>query len=318
MRSPAKLNLHLEVLGRRDDGFHELETLMTNVSLHDQIEFTEFDLVDGQLDLHCGWADGLQIQSEQLANLQQSRILGELPKGDQNVIARTVRVMRDLARADSQTTAVSREWLERHLQIDVVKRIPSGAGLGGASSNSATVILGLNRLWQLNWSRSRLAEIAASLGSDNAFFISGQSAICRGRGEIVEPISMPAGWDVVIVRPPESLATAKVFTALAESKAATRSHDLRSVDSIAQQAICGNRRELARNMFNRLQLVAATMCDWIYPLQDEFARAGCLGHQMTGSGTCYFGLCANRKNAMQLAHRLHQRRLGLVFACQTA
>lgn len=154
--APAKLNLYLEVLDRRADGFHEIETLMVSVSLFDRLRLTPSD--DGKISLRCRWVSGYGETSD----------LGDLPTGSDNL------VMRALDRL-SEASGV-----QRGLQVELQKRIPTSAGLGGGSSDAAAALIGANRLWQLNWSRERLTEIAAELGSDVPYFFSASLRFVEG------------------------------------------------------------------------------------------------------------------------------------------
>ena len=334
--SPAKLNLHLEVLGRREDGYHNLETLLSTVTIFDAIKLS--GNTNGAIQLRCRWLDGLakvpsgiaqrreqrgdqsgqHIEASSAARYspqqinQQTAILGDLPPEDENLIYRAAELMRNEVQQDRVVSRESARLMQQGVSLDVVKRIPSAAGLGGASSNAATTILALNRFWKLAWPAERLAEIAARLGSDIPFFIYGGAAICRGRGEIVDPVKFRGPLHIVVVRPPAGLSTARVFSSLEQT-----SYEPRSVEPILQALSHGNMAKLAGQLFNRLQQVATHLCQWIKVLQKEFANVGCVGHQMTGSGSCYFGIGRNRQHALHLYHRLQQRRLGWVHLCRT-
>ena len=336
--SPAKLNLHLEVLGRREDGFHDLETLMTTVTIFDAFKFS--GNTNGAIDLRCRWMEGPsnvapmhapqpEDWGEQLSdhNLEASpvagassprtschrdSILGDLPPEKENLIYRAAELMRKEARLERGLSRESRTLMEQGVSVDVAKRIPSAAGLGGASSNAATTILALNRLWRLDWPAERLAEIAARLGSDIPFFIYGGAAVCRGRGEIVQPVKFKDALHVVVLRPPAGLSTGEVFSSLKQT-----SYEPRPIAPILRSMAGGDVAKLASQLFNRLQQAASNLCQWVTVLQKEFARVGCVGHQMTGSGSCYFGIGRNRQHALHLFHRLRQRRLGLVYLCRT-
>lgn len=310
--SPAKLNLHLEVLGRREDGFHNLETLMTTVTIFDAFKFSGNS--NGAINLRCRWMEGLSKVAVRHAPRPEhyESILGDLPPERENLIYRAAELMRNEARQDRDVSGQSIKLIERGVSVDVVKRIPSAAGLGGASSNAATTILALNRLWQLDWPAERLVEIAARLGSDIPFFIYGGAAVCRGRGEVVEPVRFRNALHVVVVRPPAGLSTGKVFSSLQQSN-----YEPRPVAPILRSMSSGNVSKLASQLFNRLQQVASNLSQWVAVLQKEFAGVGCVGHQLTGSGSCYFGIGRNRQHALHLFHRLQQRRVGLVYVCRT-
>ena len=158
IQSPAKINLFLDVLGRRDDGFHDLETIICAIDLHDTLELRAVAGNEMTLTLR---GDGIGQREP-------------LPVGEDNIIVKALRLL-------AQSSGI-----DQGMEVTLNKRIPSAAGLGGASSNAAAVLLGAARLWQLDWSLDQLAGVAAGVGSDVPFFLHGPAAICRGRGEIVQ------------------------------------------------------------------------------------------------------------------------------------
>ena len=161
LKACAKINWDLCVLGRRPDGFHELDTVMVNVSLHDTLTF------------------------EPAADLVLTCDDPTLPTDERNLV---VKAARALAAASGKTCGA---------RIHLIKRIPAGGGMGGGSSDCACALIGLNRLWNLGWPPSRLHPLAAELGSDVPFFLYGGWRRCRGRGEIVEPLEGSADWPPV-------------------------------------------------------------------------------------------------------------------------
>src|SRR5690348_15496538 len=168
VRAPAKVNLFLEVLAQRIDGYHELATLMTAVSLYDTLEFTEEP--SGATRLH-----------------------GDHPPhstGPENLICRAV----DLVRRHSGHPG--------GVDVRLWKRIPMAAGLAGGSSDAAATLAGLNRLWRLGWDREKLAQFGAELGSEVAFFFAAPAAWCTGRGERIEPLRLGRPLDFGLVSPP--------------------------------------------------------------------------------------------------------------------
>ena len=168
LHAPAKINLSFEIKGRREDGFHEIETLMAPISL----------------------ADRLTIERSKATNgIQFSCDDSSLPNGAENLVVRAASLF--------QETAQIREGIVVALE----KRIPHGAGLGGGSSDAATTLLGLNELFETRLDQKDLVALAAQIGSDVPFFILGSAATCRGRGEIVEPARLPARFNLLLVKP---------------------------------------------------------------------------------------------------------------------
>jgi 4-diphosphocytidyl-2-C-methyl-D-erythritol kinase len=170
----AKINLHLRVLGKRDDGFHEIFTVFQTVSLADELTFETAD----SLELLC----------------DDPRV----PVDHSNLVMRAGRLLDP----------------DRGARITLSKRIPMGGGLGGGSSNAATALIGLNRLWGLGRSAEDLAQIGAALGSDVPFFISGGTAVGSGRGEAITTVEDLAATQVLIVTPEAHVSTASAYAGL--------------------------------------------------------------------------------------------------------
>jgi 4-diphosphocytidyl-2-C-methyl-D-erythritol kinase len=170
--APAKINLSLRILGKRADGFHELETLMAPLTLADELTV---DKAGAGIEFTCSDTT--------------------LPAGDDNLVVRAARAFLDAAQ------------LNAGLKIHLEKRIPHGAGLGGGSSDAASMLLALDELFETKLGTPRLAEIAAGIGSDVPFFIHRSAAMCRGRGEIVEPCTLPQKFPLLLVKPPFAVPT---------------------------------------------------------------------------------------------------------------
>ena len=284
-RAPAKLNLFFEVLGKRDDGFHEIETLMIPVTLYDVLSF-ESD-ASGRITLDCGWAD-LRAKSA-------DPTLGVLPPSEQNIVVKAVALLRD------------RAGVEQGARLRLIKRIPAAAGLGGGSSDAAAALLAANLGWNLNWSRERLAKLAAELGSDVPFFLAEGAAICRGRGERVEPVGRIATLHAVVVRPPAGLSTVEVYAACAVT------HKPHAIEPLVQAVARADRRGIARHLHNRLEQPAASRSPWVSRLRREFQNVPGVCAQLTGSGTAYFGICRSARHARRVAAVLRARKVGRVY-----
>ncbi|HEY3967119.1 MAG TPA: 4-(cytidine 5'-diphospho)-2-C-methyl-D-erythritol kinase [Planctomycetaceae bacterium] len=283
--APAKLNLFLKVLGKRADGYHELETLMVSVGLYDTLVFSGDPT--GSLSLVC--RDGGSRSPGSRAR--------EMPDaGGDNLVIRAARLLQD-------ATGTS-----HGARIELVKRIPLAAGLAGGSSDAAATLFGLNQLWNLKLSAAELMRLAARLGSDIPFFLcSASAALCRGRGEIVEPLPLQSRFWFVVARPATGLATADVFRACRPSTIGW------SAEQLAASLVAGRLPEAAGLFHNALQEPAERLNADVTRLKQAFARQPFSGHQMSGSGTSYFGLCRSRRQAAQCAARLAATRLGDVF-----
>ena len=177
--APAKINVSLKILRRRDDGFHEIETLITPITLCDQIEIEKSDS-SSEIEFHC---DDPSV-----------------PAGDDNLIVRA-------ARAFFAATK-----LKRAISIELKKKIPHGAGLGGGSSDAASTLLALNELFNTNLPRETLAKIAETVGSDVPFFIFKSAALCKGRGELVTPLRLKDKLSLLLLKPEFRVSTAWAYS----------------------------------------------------------------------------------------------------------
>jgi 4-diphosphocytidyl-2-C-methyl-D-erythritol kinase len=175
--APAKINLSLRVLGKRADGFHEIETSITPISLCDKIDIEK---QNRWIDFNC---DDPSI-----------------PSGDDNLVVRAAKVFFEQTKSKGGVS------------IKLEKKIPHGAGLGGGSSDAASTLLALNQLFETNLPREALAKMAEAIGSDVPFFIFGSAAICKGRGEIVLPFEAHERLSILLLKPPFGVPTAWAYS----------------------------------------------------------------------------------------------------------
>jgi 4-diphosphocytidyl-2-C-methyl-D-erythritol kinase len=200
--------------------------------------------------------------------------------------------------------------------VALVKRIPAAAGLGGGSSDAAAALRLANSAWQLELPPAHLAELAAEVGSDVPFFLSGGAAICRGRGEQVERLYGCGAQHFVIVKPPECLSTADVYRAHDSLMEAAGPQLSSSSQSMLSSSI-SRRVPPGQWMRNRLQSAAASISPWVGRLRSAFDRLDFACHQLSGSGSAYFGVCRHARHARRLATILRTQSLGLVFATRS-
>jgi 4-diphosphocytidyl-2-C-methyl-D-erythritol kinase len=243
--APAKVNLFLHVVGRRADGYHLLQSV--------------FMLID--------WADTLHIERRSDGKLQRHDLGPPLPADDL-----CLRAARALQQASGTGLGAD---------IHIHKRVPAGAGLGGGSSDAATTLLALNRLWGIGWSRDRLLSVALPLGADVPFFVHGHHAFVEGIGERITPVALPASW-LAVVKPAASLGTGLIFgsPALERATPAVILADFLANTQLSDSHAAGFGR-------NDLQAVALAECaevgqaaDW---LQARFGNS-----RMSGSGSAVF------------------------------
>ncbi|NIL96383.1 MAG: 4-(cytidine 5'-diphospho)-2-C-methyl-D-erythritol kinase [Planctomycetales bacterium] len=288
VQAPAKINLFLEVLARRADGFHEMETVIAPISLYDTLVMRDVRPV-------ASGSAAITLQVQIAAGLRQA-----IPGGGENLAVQAAELLR------------RRAGFGGGLAIRLIKRIPAGSGLGGGSSDAAAVLVGANICWRLGWSRAELMELGAELGSDVPFFLAGTAAICRGRGEQVQPLGPLGSGDVVIVQPEDRLSTAEVYRRCQPAATPRHAEDLLGV--LGQEPIS----TAGRYLHNRLQPVAASLSPSVAKMQYEFERLGFPAHQMTGSGSAYFGICRHARQARRLAQILRGRLSGSVYQVRLA
>ncbi|MEE9602738.1 MAG: hypothetical protein V3V75_05490 [Thermoguttaceae bacterium] len=298
VEAPAKLNLFFEVLAKRNDGYHEIETLMCPVDLYDTVCFTEDP--SGQVTLECSSDTEFGDSGSENPDVVSRGVgMGDLPSGRENLVWQAVDLLRRRAGVGGGA----------HLRL--IKRIPAAAGLGGGSSDAAAALLAANEGWSLGWSREELMPIAAELGSDVPFFLVGGPAVCRGRGERVEPAAGLGDLHFVVACPPAGLSTAAVYAACCP---ADRAREVAPLVSCLQ---AGNVEEAGRLIFNRLQEVAEALSPWIVRLGGQLEGLDCLGHGMSGSGSSYFGLCRDARHARRITERLGANGVCSVFAVRS-
>jgi len=296
--APAKLNLYLDVLGRRVDGFHELETLLAPIRLYDRL----------------AWRPRNDLDSTDFAfsydPASAAALVDLAPANERNLVWRAVDLLAATAGCEPRGSFV------------LTKRIPIQAGLGGGSSDAAAALVLANSAWNIGYSRTRLSEIAAQLGSDVPFFLAGQSAVCRGRGERIEPVLAMPRLNVVVVAPREGVSTADAFGRLnapawTGNEAVGQSRESHRLTRLLESLRHGSIAAATQWMSNGLQGVAAQLCPVIERLGIAFAALGCCAHQLTGSGSAYFGVMRTAAQARRAAAILAAANFGTVFTTAT-
>jgi 4-diphosphocytidyl-2-C-methyl-D-erythritol kinase len=255
--APAKLNLFLHVTGRRPDGYHTLQTVFQLIDWCDTLHFRRRD-------------DGAVVRTNEVEGVPH----------DSDLIVRA-------ARALQQATGT------RHgVDLTIDKVLPMGGGIGGGSSDAATTLLALNRLWGLGLPRARLMEIGLGLGADVPFFLFGENAFAQGIGEELAPVSLPDSWFVVI-HPRQHVPTAAIFS----DGRLTRNTP---ISIIADFAACTNKFDFGRNDLEPIATAkfgeVARALEWLRQYSPH-AR-------MTGSGACVFARYTCAQTAQQVIERL--------------
>ncbi len=282
LKAPAKLNLTLEVLGRRPDGYHEVRTVLQAIDLADHLTF--------------GPADDLTLEVDPASPVY----VADVPV-EGNLVLKAARLLR-------QETGVKAGAF-----IMLYKRVPVAAGLGGGSSDAATALLGLRRLWGVDIQESRLLDLAARLGSDVPFFIRGGTALGAGRGEELTPLPTPSQpWAVVLVPPdePGPQKTARLYGLL------TTAHH--AVGPTATAEVVGRIRAGAgfeERMVNVFDHVAAQAYPGHERLREALRSAGAEGVMLAGAGPALFTLTTDQGSAERLAHQLEANGHSAYAAC---
>ena len=274
--APAKINLSLRVLGRREDGFHDIESLMVPLSLADEVE----------VDWSEGSADPITLFCSDPT----------LPTGPQNLAYRAAEVFREKAVPDLAPVRVA-----------LTKHVPHGAGLGGGSSDAATTLLALDALAGTTLPVARLAALAAELGSDVPFFVYRSAAVCRGRGEQVEPVAFGDALPLLLLKPPFPVPTPWAYRRWRDARA------LPGVRYDAQPFGWGDLvNDLERPVFEKY-LVLAELKTWL------LGQPGVSGALMSGSGSTVLAVLRSaHEDRAGLADRACERFGELwSYACET-
>ncbi len=264
LRTSAKVNLALEVLGKRGDGYHEIATVLQAVDLFDRLTVDP----DETLSLHTDDP--------------------ELPTDDGNLVMRAARLLQKAAGGD------------RGARLRLHKRIPVAAGLGGGSSDAAAALTGLNRLWGLRWPRPRLQELAVELGMDVPFFLGTGRAVARGRGEQLATLPGGGGYALVLVNPRTPLSTKEVYGRVPVGWHAEPTGTERVIEALRRR----NVGVLAAALTNNLERVVEPVLPVIGRMKAALLAAGALGAIMSGSGPTVFGLARSLDHARQIRSRI--------------
>ena len=284
---PCKVNLYLEVLAKREDGYHSLDTLMVAVSLVDELELT--DRNDDRIELSVEFPEGYGQP------LDGDDHAWQIPADRNNLVVRALDRLR-IALGKS-TSGVN---------VGLVKRIPAMAGLGGGSADAAAaLVLGLLK-WGTIDDFEIARRIASELGSDINFFLDGQRdgfwlARCTGRGEKIEPLCCSKPLHFVIAHPPRGCGTREVFAALSRER---YEWSQRKPDGLIFGLQEGNIETVGQEMFNRLEEPAMRVTDWIDRSRKRIDRYDHHGQCLSGSGSARFCLCSSREQAENIANEL--------------
>lgn len=265
-KAPAKINLMLDVLHKRPDGFHEVEMVMTMIDLADRLEMSEQP------------RDTIIITSQ----------AGYIPLDEKNLAFQAARLIKE------------RYDVRKGVHIHLDKKIPVAAGLAGGSSDAAATLRGLNRLWDLNIPQQELLSIGAELGSDVPFCVTGGSALATGRGEMLTPVPNPPQCWVVVAKPPINVSTAEVYGRLRSDNI----HQHPSAKDMVSALESGSFQAMCQSLGNVLEEVTLKMHPEVQQLKEAMIKLGADGVLMSGSGPTVFGLVSKESKVARIYNGL--------------
>ena len=287
IRTPAKINLGLRLLGLRGDGYHLLESVFVPIAVWDDLEI---EILDGEPGIELTLAAPGSDESDVL-----SHDLSDVTDGPENLVVRA-------AEAFCMETG-----FDRRIGLRLTKRIPAGAGLGGGSSDAGAVLRGMASLFEGQISSETLRGLALGIGADVPFFLAPAPSLVRGIGEIIEPLEGIPALDLVVVNPGISLATAEVFRAAdALGSALTDGRPGSTMRAISR--LRGETGAFAPALgdllINDLEPAARRLCPPVARLIERLSEVGAVGVGMSGSGATVFGVFASGEMANQAARGL--------------
>ncbi|OHB50919.1 MAG: 4-(cytidine 5'-diphospho)-2-C-methyl-D-erythritol kinase [Planctomycetes bacterium GWF2_40_8] len=275
LKAPAKINLFLEILGKRDDGYHEIETVMQEIDLVDNLQFEEI-------------REGVKLKCNNK----------NIPSDENNLVCKAANLM------------VNECGIKKGVLISLEKNIPVGAGLGGGSSDAATTLKALNSLWKIGLSDVDLVEFAARLGSDIPFFIKGKTALCSGRGEKITPIEVKSEMNYLVIFPHINISTATIYRNLKIDLTKKRKDVSFFLNALKNSKVA----DISKLLFNRLEeVIFATYPDLLH-VKSSLEHFDFCGLSVSGSGSAFFGLCNDRRQAEAIKGKVELSGIGSVFA----
>lgn len=265
-RAPAKINLTLDVLFKREDNYHELEMIMSSVDLADHLTFTPLE------------EDTIQVFTNKAF----------LPVDRRNHVHQAAKLIKN------------EHKIHTGIRIEIDKKIPVAAGLGGGSTDAAATLRALNKIWNLELTTNQLIDYGMCIGTDVPYSIVGGTAFVSGRGEKVRPITpVPPCW-VVLAKPRLSVSTKTVFRALEVEQL-----KYQPTSRIVEQAIeAGNYEEIVKNLGNALEYVTFQRHPKLAQLKERMLRYGMDGVTMSGSGPTIIGFSQNYSRAKRVYNSL--------------
>lgn len=271
-RAYAKVNLGLEILGKRDDGYHELRTILQTVELHDELSFRR----EGE---------GITLTTNDAA----------IGVGPENLVHRAATLLAETASTPGLGAT-----------IHVEKNVPAGKGLGGGSADAAVTLLALDALWDLHTPTRDLHHLAASIGMDVPFFLYGGTALAVGRGDEVYPLAIGGDWPIVLILPDFSISTAAAYSSLILTKprsGLTLQHFVWRSPSV---------RDRLGTLVNQFEGATGSYASKIEEYKRVLLDRGAIAAMMSGSGSAVFGVFQDEHSAQSVAKSLTREGLSAV------
>jgi len=259
LKGRAKINLTLDVVGKRENGYHDLEMIMQTVNLYDTIYIRKTKVPGVRLKSNYSW----------------------LPTNEKNIAYRAAELF------------FEETGIHGGVAIEITKRIPVAAGLAGGSTDAAATLVGLNRIYETNYSKEKLMEMGLKLGADVPFCIARGTMLAEGIGEVLTPLEPMPSTYVVLVKPPFSASTATVYKSLDINNIKKHPDTQKVIQALKDHDV----KEIAKNMANVLEEVTIPMHPEIDQIKQGFIKCGAMGTMMSGSGTTVFGLFENEEVA---------------------
>jgi len=274
----AKINLALDILHKRSDGYHEVEMVMQTIALADEVSLDER-------------TEGIVIETN----------MPELDCGPSNIAYRAAALVAD------------RCGVRQGVRIFLNKKIPLAAGLAGGSADAAAVLTGLNNLWRLGLSIKELENMGGLLGSDVPFCLNGGTMLATGRGETLSPLPPLPHVYIVLAKPQVAVSTAWAYQNYQQSRVGLRPDIRGMVTSLLENDIAG----VARRMANVLETVTIPVHDEIAELKNMMLKNGLVASMMSGSGPSVFGLANDYRQACNVAEQLRHYTAGWVTVTES-
>ena len=275
LKAPAKINLFLEILGKRNDGYHEIETVMQEIDLVDNLQFEEIQ-------------EGVRLKCNDK----------NIPSDENNLVCKAANLI------------LNECGIKKGVLISLEKNIPVGAGLGGGSSDAATTLKALNLLWKIGLNDAELMHFATKLGSDVPFFIKGKTSLCSGRGEKITPVEVKSEMNYLIIFPHINISTTMIYRNLKIDLTKKIIDVSFFLNALKHHKAVG----ISKLLFNRLEEVIFTTYPDLLDVKKVLGHYDFCGLSVSGSGSAFFGLCRDRQQAKAIKSKIELSSIGNVFA----